>query len=296
MAQLGVAEDVSIERALRTSTTGTTREATGGAGVVPTIDMSDSPDKVAEQMWEAASTVGFFTVINHGIPKETVDRAFSSSADFFAKDKDTKLAASPFAAHLNSGYEFMSQVRPSTGTADQKESIQVTARQGAMDGRWPSEPETLQPAVRALLDASHTVASKILNLLEPKACPKLAPGTLAGSHKLWAPDGQCTLRLLHYPPTAPPEETPPDAPALWRAGPHTDWCCVTLLYQLPGNEGLECAANPRAGSDQGWLTVDPVEGGIAVNIGDMLSRCKSRALVTHTWPRSCKPGPEPRPL
>ena len=112
----------------------------------------------------------------------------------------------------------------------------------------------------------------------------MPPGTLAGSHKLWSHDGQCTLRLLHYPPTAPPDESEaPDTPQLWRAGPHTDWCCITLLYQLPGNEGLECAANPRKGSaeSQGWLTVDPVEGGIAVNIGDMLSRWSDGRLLSN---------------
>ena len=77
------------------------------------------------------------------------------------------------------------------------------------------------------------------------------------------------MRLLHYPPTSPPDVDS----NLWRAGPHTDWCCVTLLFQLPGHEGLECAANPRAGAGQsGWLRVDPVAGGVAVNIGDMLSR------------------------
>ena len=43
------------------------------------------------------------------------------------------------------------------------------------------------------------------------------------------------------------------------AGPHTDWDCVTLLYQLPGNAGLECAGNPRDPQHAAaWLTVDPV--------------------------------------
>ena len=256
-----VAADVEIERALGATEMGWSRVAKEGAGRVPVIDLSADPEKVRQQMWDAATTVGFFTVVNHGIAAATIEEAFAVSAEFFAREREAKHADSPFAPHLNSGYEFMSQVRPSTGTADQKESLQVTARDGAMEGRWPSEPARLQPAVRSLLDGGHGLASRILNLLEAKACPTVPPGTLAGSHKLWSHDGQCTLRLLHSPPTAPPEEAVPGAPQLWRAGPHTDWCCVTLLFQLPGNEGLECAANPRAGSGQGWLTVDPVEGG-----------------------------------
>ena len=262
-----IAADVDVERSLRSSATGTTRLAADGDGRVPVIDLS-RPD-AAEAMWAAATSVGFFTVTNHGVPNELIESAFASSKQFFARDLDAKQRESPFAPQLNSGFEYFSQIRPSTGTADQKESLQITARAGAMDGRWPSEPETLQPVARAMMEASRALAARILDMLEPRACPNLERGTLQKSHTLWGPGGQCTLRLLHYPPTAPPDV----GSNLWRAGPHTDWCCVTLLYQLPGHEGLECAANPRAGAGQGeWLRVDPVAGGVAVNIGDMLSR------------------------
>ena len=128
-------------------------------------------------------------------------------------------------------------------------SLQITARLGAMDGRWPSEPEALQPVARAMMEASKTLAARILDMLEPRACPNLERGTLQKSHTLWGPGGQCTLRLLHYPPTAPPEA----GSNLWRAGPHTDWCCVTLLYQLPG---------PRAASGPILLPV-AAERGVA---------------------------------
>jgi len=87
-------------------------------------------------------------------------------------------------------------------------------------------------------------------------------------------------------------------PNTWRAGPHTDWCCATLLFQRPGDEGLECAANPRAnGGGGGWLKVDPVEGGIAINIGDMLSRWSDDRLLSNLH-RVRMPGagevPKPR--
>ncbi len=271
-----MAADVALERSLRGSATGTAEAAHGCE--IPTIDLAADEVQAAAAIWEAATTVGFFSVINHGIESALIDRCFESSALFFAGDIDAKKTASPFAPNMNSGYEFMSQVRPSTGTADQKESLQITAREGCMDGRWPTEPASLEPEARALLDASHTLAKRLLDLVEPRACPHLARGTLARSHRLWSDDGQCTLRLLHYPPTQPPDERDP---TLWRAGPHTDWDCVTLLFQRPGNEGLECAANPRAGSDGGWVAVDPVPGGIAVNIGDMLSRWSGGRLLSN---------------
>eukprot|EP01052_Picozoa_sp_SAG31_P027854 SAG31_NODE_2641_length_5326_cov_9.734647_4_plen_82_part_00 len=60
-----------------------------------------------------------------GIPESVIEEAFAVSSDFFALAQSVKLASSPFEKTLNSGYEYMSQVRPSTGTADQKESLQV---------------------------------------------------------------------------------------------------------------------------------------------------------------------------
>jgi isopenicillin N synthase-like dioxygenase len=45
-----------------------------------------------------------------------------------------------------------------------------------------------------------------------------------------------------------------------------------LLFQRVGETGLECAANPRGDGATEWAPVDPVQGGVAVNVGDMLSR------------------------
>eukprot|EP00900_Chrysochromulina_parva_P007440 jgi/Chrpa1/16698/Chrysochromulina_OHIO_Genome00022369-RA len=121
-----VAADVALERSLRDTAAGTAEAAHGCE--IPTIDLAGDEAEVATAIWDAAKTVGFFSVINHGIDAALIDSCFDSSAAFFARDLDAKKAASPFAPQLNSGYEYMSQVRPSTGTADQKESLQITAR------------------------------------------------------------------------------------------------------------------------------------------------------------------------
>ena len=99
-----IAADVELERSLRTSATGTTRHAS--AKNVPVIDLG-RPD-AAEAMWAAATTVGFFTVTNHGVPDELIESAFASSKQFFARDLDAKQRESPFAPQLNSGFEYFS--------------------------------------------------------------------------------------------------------------------------------------------------------------------------------------------
>ena len=258
---------------------------------VPIVDLSN-PDEtaVADALWDAATTVGFFTVVGHGIDEESIDAQFEASREFFEQDLAVKEAASPFEPALNSGFEHMKQVRPSTGLPDVKESLQVTARADAMSGRWPPKPADFEARTRAFMTKSHALAARILTLLEPRACPGQARGTLADAHTLWGPDGQCTLRHLHYPPMSA-ERVAALPPGSWRAGAHTDWCCVTLLFQRTGEFGLECAANPRTNSTE-WAPVDPVPGGVAVNVGDMLSRWSDGRLLSNLH-RVRMPAPKP---
>jgi hypothetical protein len=52
-----------------------------------------------------------------------------------------------------------------------------------------------------------------------------------------------------------------------------------------GQAGLECSANPRdVSKPQGWAPVPPTAGGIAINIGDMLSRWSDGARRRHPPP------------
>jgi isopenicillin N synthase-like dioxygenase len=279
-ADAGAAE-IELERSLLARGS----EAAGVDTTIPVIDMSQSDEVVAAEMWDAASNVGFFTVVGHGIAQDVIEQSFGVAQEFFSLEREEKEAASPFAQQLNSGYEFMTQVRPSTGTADQKESLQITARQGCMDGRWPSSPANFEEVSKTMAANCNALVGRILTLLESKACPDLAPGTLARAHTLWGEDGQCTLRYLHYPPMdvdTLEKLTGGNGPVHWRAGPHTDWDCITLLFQRLGQAGLECSANPRdLSKPQGWSAVPPAEGGIAINIGDMLSRWSDGRLFSN---------------
>jgi len=276
-------DDILMEKSLLSTGLGSAPAVDDGT--VPVIDISGPEEEVTEQLWQAATTVGFFVVTGHGIPQSVIDDAFSTSSTFFGQSLEDKEKQSPFAANINSGYEYMAQVRPSTGLADRKESLQITAREGCMDGRWPND--FIQVETLALMEAAHTVAGKILDLLEPQALPDLAMeerGVLSKSHTLWADDGQCTLRLLHYPPAPKEDIVRLREEGYWRAGAHTDWDNVTLLFQRAEDKGLECCANPRLVAetkDYRWAEVNPVDGGIAVNIGDMLARWSDGRLFSN---------------
>ncbi|KAJ5697087.1 hypothetical protein N7536_007499 [Penicillium majusculum] len=94
--------------------------------VIPCISMHDFEDRIDEitdQLIQAAENVRFFTLIGHGISKEHIDSMFAISKTFFDLPDDVK-ATVPWNPN-NVGWEKNSQIRPSTGQPDSKESYQL---------------------------------------------------------------------------------------------------------------------------------------------------------------------------
>ena len=92
--------------------------------------------------------------------------------------------------------------------------------------------------------------------------------------------GDNTLRLLHYP--AVPTGAF-DAGSRIRAGAHTDFGSITLLFQ-DQRGGLQ-VEQPGGGK---WLDVLPIEGTMIVNAGDLLARW-SNDLIRSTKHRVVEP-------
>lgn len=91
------------------------------------------------------------------------------------------------------------------------------------------------------------------------------------AHDVSRPDSQTTLRLLHYFAVDKSVRVPE---GYFRAGAHADWGFLTLLFQRPGQSGLEICPGREVVSDFGigdeWTKVDFEAGDIVCNIGDLL--------------------------
>jgi isopenicillin N synthase-like dioxygenase len=203
---------------------------------VPRIDMSAFEARkagIAEQLWTASTEIGFFQLVNHGIPQEQIDEAFTMTERFFALPHETK-ARYPLGQGTNAGWEYKSQVRPSTGTADQKESYQITLPR--MTRLWPTGDEL--PGFKAVMlafeRANWALGMKVLSCFADKLGFK--PDFFTECHDPLSGEYQSTLRLLHYLPMA--DAKPADFTG-WRAGAHTDFDCLTLLHQRRGQGGLQ---------------------------------------------------------
>jgi len=149
----------------------------------------------------------------------------------------------------------------------------VRARAGCMDKMWPQQAAGLKDNMQRLMAVGHALARHILTLLEPRACPSLKPGTLAASTQLWGEEGYCGMGVIHYPGEEGFAHSDPD---VWRFHPHTDLGLITLVFQRPGESGLECA--DLCSGHAGWLKVEPAPGAITVNVGDMLEHWSDRRL------------------
>ena len=239
------------------------------------IDLSDFENRkyeIADQLWNAAVEIGFFQVSNHGIPQKEIQHAFGLAEQFFALPREVK---AQYPLNRNAGWESKAQILPSTKTPDQKESYQITRPR--MSNLWPTQQELPDFKAQVLNFESQcwSVGMKILSCFAYKMGFSEDFFTLA--HDPSKETYQSTLRMLHYFAVDPALK---DELGLWRAGAHTDFDCLTLLFQQKGQGGLQVCPGKEM-ENRAWTSIEPREDLITCNIGDMLMRWSDDVLPSN---------------
>jgi isopenicillin N synthase-like dioxygenase len=270
MSASAMTEMVKESRMGALGTLNTTRE-------IRQIDLSDFEHRkaeIADQLWHASIDVGFFQLVNHGIDIACIRQAFAMSEKFFGLPNEVK-AQYPHSKADNVGWENMAQIRPSVGTPDQKESYQITLPR--MTHLWPTEAElpNFKQEMVEFEGMCWAIATKVLSCFAMKLGFDNDFFTKAHDPKL--PDYQSTLRLLHYYQLTQEQLA---NMGLWRGGAHTDFDCLTLLFQRPNQGGLEVCPGKEM-EEQAWSPVPPNEEVITCNIGDMLMRWSDDVLPSN---------------
>lgn len=242
---------------------------------VRVIDLSDFEQRkyeIADQLWQAATDIGFFQVSHHGIPLEQIHSAFEMTQQFFQLPEPVK---AQYPLNRNAGWESKAQVRPSTHTPDQKESYQITRPR--MAGLYPSEQElpNFKQTMLQFEQACWEVGMKILSCFAYKL--GFADDFFTHAHDPKQESYQSTLRMLHYYAVDPALK---DQLGLWRAGAHTDFDCLTLLFQRKGQGGLQVCPGKDMEQQQ-WTSIEPRDDVITCNIGDMLMRWSDDQLPSN---------------
>ncbi|KAJ5568497.1 hypothetical protein N7450_010983 [Penicillium hetheringtonii] len=245
---------------------------------LPVIDISDPNDPaVGKAMLDAAAKYGFLYVNSKGsdFTSEDVDHAFGLSKKFFASpavEKETCRITPNNRGWSGMHTETLDPEHQRTG--DFKEAMNFG---DFKDGKAQQPiPPVLAPHESEINDFAalcNKTCNRILNLL--------ALG-LEVPHDFFTtrhdPSGGPTgsiLRYLYYPSIFSPATASYKHDKDVRAGAHSDYGSITLLFQRPGQPGLEILTPEGT-----WAPVPIVPGNdasafpfppILVNIGDLLS-------------------------
>lgn len=233
-------------------------------------------DTITAEITAAAQRFGFFVLTDHLIPPAAIDAQFAAVKRFFELPDEVK-AKTPFGTSCNAGWEKNGQVRPkmgggSTDWADgaaRKESYQMQFSEAYMARRWVSEKDLpgFRNQILAFMHACHNLSTRLMVCLARGLGYTKANGRddriFIKAHDTTRPNIQSVLRALRYLALDPNEATPAGH---YRATAHADWSFLTLLFQRPGQGGLEMCPGRNAVTDFGigneWTEIEPVPGEI----------------------------------
>ncbi|OAY30199.1 scopoletin 8-hydroxylase [Manihot esculenta] len=226
----------------------------------PPIDLSklDGPDhdKVVEEIAGAAQNLGFFQVVNHGVPVELLESLKSAAHKFFSQPPEKK-------AIYCKGVSPSSLATYGTSFAPEKEkalewkdyiSMIYTDDAEALEF-WPKQ---CKEVALEYVKTSTNMVRKLIEVLMGKL------GVTLDDEKMDALTGYKMINMNFYPTCPNPELTV-------GVGRHSDLTAVTVLLQ-DGIGGLyvKVQGNAEAEKKSEWMEIPPIPGALVINIGDTM--------------------------
>jgi isopenicillin N synthase-like dioxygenase len=255
---------------------------------IPVIDISalsaggaEEAAAVASALCEAATTVGFFYVSNHGIAPAQVADVFALATKFFASSVEQKRSVAISPNHRG-WLEIGAAKMYGSEKADQKESFvwgldipdddpdYLAGRRLLAPNQWPEHMPEMRETLNGWFAATQQCGQRILEAF--------AVGLGIRSDFFRAHFNKPVSRgsLIYYPPrTAHTND--------FGSAPHSDYGTLTLLAQDEIG-GLE--VKTRTGE---WIRAVPLPGTFVVNVGDLLARW-SNGLFESTPHRVVNPA------
>ena len=223
-------------------------------------------NEIAQEMLAAAENLGFFYVSGHGVSQQILDNAEAEARAFFSQPLADKMTVE--INHQHRGFLRIGEATmQGAKQPDLKESfvwgleIDPSDPDIASDNpflgenNWPAA----RPAMREALTTYFSALSDVgKDLLRAFAVSMNLPSE-AFVTGFTRPISRGSA--IFYPPQPAAQDD-----EQYGVSAHTDFGCITLLYQDPIG-GLEVCSR-----DGQWLVAEPVAGTFVVNIGDLMAR------------------------
>lgn len=226
---------------------------------IPTISFTAAPETLAKQILQAGTTCGFFYLTDLPFDWALVDEAWQASQQFFlasGQEADRqRLASRDREGHT--GYTALHEEKldpsdPAISQGDLKESFYIAALSPQPRQVLPPPLAQHHAALDTLFQSCRSTCAVLLRAAAQAL--QLDQDFFAAKHN----GHDDRLRLIHYPPAAVGQ-----GGASIRAGAHTDYGSVTLLFQRDVS-GLQVWL------DGHWVDVAPRPHAIVVNVADAL--------------------------
>ena len=250
---------------------------------IPVISLSRAREaraadrqRFADELVAACHEVGFFSLVDHGIPQADIDEYFGFVEAFFTLPDDVKSQIDKQKSPHFRGWERVG-AELTDNRVDFREQLDLSTENPPfaadaepiflrLDGpnQWP--PESALPGFRSVvsqfLARAELLADELMGLLAlGLGLPEDVFAHAFGERR------HSLAKLIHYPPTPPGEAG---------VNSHHDAGFLTLLLQH-GVSGLEVL-----NQDGDWIAVPPVPGAFVVNLGEMLQAMTGNYLVATT--------------
>ncbi|KAK2744407.1 hypothetical protein FQN57_004304 [Myotisia sp. PD_48] len=245
---------------------------------LPVINLSSLTADTGKEVLDAAIKYGFLYIDAEGtgFSKEIVDSAFEMAQEFFASPIEEKEQVKITTG--NRGWSGMHRE-----TLDPEHQERGDFKEAFNFGEF-KDGKALQPLPKSLvkhegkigdiMTLCHTLCNQVLTLLAQGL--KIPLDWFSSCHDLSRGPSGSIFRMLYYPSIQSPASSTFNHGIDVRAGAHSDYGSVTLLFQRDGQPGLEILTPSNT-----WAAV-PVRPiachldessppPILVNIGDLLS-------------------------
>ncbi|XP_022776956.1 feruloyl CoA ortho-hydroxylase 1-like [Durio zibethinus] len=227
---------------------------------MPPVDLSrlDGPDhdEVVKEIVRASETLGFFQVVNHGVPVDLLESLKGTAHNFFGLPAERKavyckeVSPTPLVKY---GTSFVPENEKALEWKDYI-SMAYTNDAEALE-HWPVE---CRDVALQYLNTSLDMVRKLLEALMGNL------GVELDDSKIDAFIGKKMVNMNYYPTCPSPELTV-------GVGRHSDMGTLTILLQ-DGIGGLYVKVPEDVDMEKRgqWVEIPPVPGALVINIGDML--------------------------